>query len=157
MVKLVVMSDSHGDDEAVEAILRVESHADAYIHCGDLGTPEEKFPLLITVKGNNDWYSSAPYERVLHEGGTAIYITHSHRISYLDRARRIAAAARDHGCSLALYGHTHVYDDQTIGGVRVVNPGSCWQNRDLSEPSYAVVWIDGGRVVKVERKECPSL
>ena len=38
-----------------------------------------------------------------------------------------------------ILGHTHHPMDVSVGGVRVINPGSCGQPRDYNEPSYAVL------------------
>ena len=54
MKKIVVMSDTHGDNEAIDQILLENPHADLYLHCGDISVPEGTYPLLLVVKGNND-------------------------------------------------------------------------------------------------------
>ncbi len=41
-----------------------------------------------------------------------------------------------------ILGHTHHPMDVSIGGVRIINPGSCGQPRDYNEPSYAVLDTD---------------
>ncbi|MBQ2478637.1 MAG: metallophosphoesterase [Erysipelotrichales bacterium] len=148
---LVVMSDSHGYDEAVEQILKENPAADAYIHCGDLSSPDDLFPQLLLVKGNNDYYTKAPYERVLLLGGMRIYLCHSHKLYGYPARHALARRAKELKCPLALYGHTHRFDDSEALGVRLVNPGSCWYNRDMSDPCYAVVDIEDGKI-KVTRK-----
>ncbi|MBN1793548.1 MAG: metallophosphoesterase family protein [Candidatus Omnitrophica bacterium] len=46
-----------------------------------------------------------------------------------------------------LLGHTHYPMDRIAGGVRIINPGSCGQPRDMHIPSYAVLDIDSGEVI----------
>lgn len=151
--RLVVMSDSHGDDDAVDSIILENPDADAYLHCGDLSSPENYHPELVLVKGNNDYFSNAPYERVLHFGGIKIYMCHSHKLYGYPARKALVRKAKEYGCALALYGHTHMYDDSEVDGVKVLNPGSCWHNRDGREPSYAIVDIEDGEI-KIQRVVC---
>ncbi|MFH1318249.1 MAG: metallophosphoesterase family protein, partial [Candidatus Omnitrophota bacterium] len=47
-------------------------------------------------------------------------------------------------------GHTHYAMDSSINHVRVINPGSCGQPRDLHQPSYATVDLKN-RKVEIKR------
>ena len=63
----------------------------------------------------------------------------------------LSEKAKAEGCDIVFFGHTHIPFDKTIGGVRVINPGSIWMNRDGSEPSYMIVTLKG-KTISVERK-----
>ena len=61
-------------------------------------------------------------------------------------------AARDRGCDIALYGHTHRQDTRYIPPepdgdkpMWIVNPGSIGLPRDGHEPKYAVIRIVNGQ------------
>jgi len=56
------------------------------------------------------------------------------------------------GYRYVVMGHTHYPMGREIGGVLVLNPGSCGQPRDFNVPSYMI--LDTGRV-SFEIKRCP--
>lgn len=151
-MKIVVVSDSHGRIEVLSQILQDHADARAFIHCGDIELPEEYFPEFIKVRGNNDYYGNYEQERVLHVGDLSILITHSHQYVYYSRQEQLAKKASRLGCQLVCYGHTHVYNDSVIDDVRLLNPGSCWHNRDGRNPSYAIVHYEDGKI-EIERIE----
>lgn len=145
-MKIILVSDSHGKDEALETILTQYPDADAYVHCGDIEAGPDMFPQFVTVRGNNDLYYEYPEEQVLHIAGHGIYVTHSHRFMYSRRLEQMAEKAKSLDCDLVFYGHTHIAADETVNGVRIINPGSLWRSRDGRGPSYAIVTIDKGSV-----------
>lgn len=142
-MKIVVVSDSHGRDEALEYVLKQHPDADAYIHCGDIEAEEGLFPSFLTVRGNNDLFCDYPDERVVPAGVHRIFVVHSHQFIYSKRSEKMAEAAKERGCDIVCYGHTHVANDETVDGVRLINPGSLWRSRDGRGPSYAILTIDG--------------
>ncbi|WP_416325343.1 metallophosphoesterase family protein [[Eubacterium] hominis] len=141
-MKVILVSDSHGKDDALEMILKQYPDADAYVHCGDIETYPECFPQFVTVRGNNDVFYEYPEEQVLHIGGHGIYVTHSHHFMYSKRLEQMALKAKSLDCDVVFYGHTHIAADDTIDGVRIINPGSIWRSRDGRGPSYAVIDMD---------------
>lgn len=77
--------------------------------------------LFYAVAGNNDPLSSRAKTLTIDLGGTRAMLTHGH----LFRSRRaMAKAAKEQGCGLVLYGHTHTQSAEVIAGVHVVNPGA---------------------------------
>lgn len=142
-MKIVVMSDSHGRDDAVEQVINRHFDADLFIHCGDLSSPIENYPGMIAVKGNNDYYSDLPYERIVTLEGHRILITHAHLYGYYGRERRLAAKARESDCDIVLYGHTHVARREEVDGVTLINPGSLYYCRDGRGQMYAVLKLKG--------------
>lgn len=104
---------------------------DAVIHLGDYaddaGDLRRSYPNLTVwgVRGNNDYGSDAPLSAVVAPGGVRLYLTHGH----MERATwstvgAIPRRAREMGCGIALYGHTHRAERQEAEGVLVLNPGS---------------------------------
>lgn len=141
-MKLIVVSDSHGKDEALENILKTHPNADAYIHCGDIEADASLFPQFITVQGNNDVFYDYPDYQILAITGHRIYITHSHQFMFSKRMHQLAARAKEFDCDIVCYGHTHIAANEVCDGVRLINPGSVWRSRDGRGPSYAIVDID---------------
>ena len=80
--------------------------------------------------------------------GKKIFYTHGHTLSVKYGIGNLLKTAKDNGCDIALYGHTHtaniVYED----GVYIVNPGSCSQPRD-SRASYAVIDIEKNGIMPI--------
>jgi putative phosphoesterase len=145
------MSDSHGYDDNVRRVMTENSDADVFLHCGDLSSDDRLFPGLICVQGNNDYYSDFPDQRVLQYAGVSFLMIHSHRVPPIGRPKALAVMAKENNCSVVLYGHTHAYDDRYVDGIRLLNPGSLYYNRDMSKPGYMIITIDSRQRLKTER------
>ena len=61
---------------------------------------------------------------------------------YYKRSQWLRDAAVENHCDIVFYGHTHVAKDETLDGIRLVNPGSLRYSRDGRSPSYAIVTIE---------------
>ena len=151
-MKIVVVSDSHGRIEVLQQILDENRDAACFIHCGDIELPNDYFTEYMKVRGNNDYYGGLEEERVIRVGDLKVLVTHSHQYVYYSRLEQLSKKADRLGCKLVCFGHTHVYHDSVEEGVHLVNPGSCWHNRDGRNPSYAVVHYNDGKI-EVERRE----
>lgn len=145
-MKIVVVSDSHGKDEALDYVLQQHHDADAYIHCGDIEAYEDAYPKFITVRGNNDVFCDYPDEQVIRIGDHRIFVVHSHQFLYSHRSQLMAKAAKERNCDIVCYGHTHIAADETVDGVRLINPGSLWRSRDGRAPSYAIIYLQEDRI-----------
>lgn len=141
-MKVIVMSDSHGKEGVLDMILDTYPNAEAYIHCGDIEEEAFVHPQLSTVRGNNDHYCNHPDSRILTLGKHKVFVVHSHQFGYAKRLEKMAEAAKEHGCDIVCYGHSHVAADDVVDGVRLLNPGSLWRSRDGRGPSYAIMEID---------------
>lgn len=129
-MKILVMSDSHGDYAKMRRVVMAHSEAEMIIHCGDGEQQSDKlrwdFPdkAVCAVRGNCDWGSSLPLEEIITVENKKIMYTHGHiyRVKY--GYDEIKQAAREKGADIVLFGHTHIpfceYDD----GLYVMNPGS---------------------------------
>lgn len=106
------------------------------IHCGDNELSHAYLEPFHAVTGNNDYFHSYPEELIVEVDGIRILVTHGHQY-YGDRASKLASRAINHHCQIVCYGHTHVFDVQTIKGVLCINPGSLRYNRDMNPPCYA--------------------
>ena len=152
-LKLIVMSDSHGVSTGVQHLLELHKDADLFIHLGD-GEREvnrllQVYPWfaekLLYLKGNCDSGVLVPqtqrYRVYTLPFGHRLFAAHGdyYRVKY--STARIAYEARQHGCDLVLYGHTHVRDCRYEDGLYILNPGSLGCPRDGKPPSYAVVSV----------------
>ena len=148
-MKVCFCSDNHGDYSSIAKILHDNPACDYYVHAGDsLLDPEELRPF-ISVAGNNDWDFDYPRKRILEYGGHRILLMHGHGYTY--NMNGFAARAKEEKCDVVFFGHTHTFTDKTISGIRFINPGSCYFNRDLSAPCYARVYFMDDFSIKAER------
>lgn len=149
MLKICLCSDNHGDIESIQKILSDNPACDYYYHCGDaLLEPHEMSPFVV-VAGNNDWGFDYPKEKVFEIGGHRILLMHGHNYVYSDKL--MIDKAKSVKADVVFFGHTHSFTDKVMNGIRFINPGSTYYNRDLSKPCYARVYLLDDGKIKVER------
>lgn len=147
-MKLLVVSDTHGDTRALFQAVRREGDADAVFFLGD-GTrdvdelrDERPSLRLYAVRGNCDFASFDPIDGLAAFGGVLFYYTHGHLYGVKSGLDALAEAARARGADAALYGHTHLPLLTRVGGVTLFNPGAL--SRAGERGGYGVVTIEGG-------------
>ena len=145
-MKIVVVSDNHGDYEVLNKILRDNPSADYYFHLGDSEMDEDELRPFASVRGNVDDDYNLHSERIIDVGGHFVYMCHGHGFSGDEEL--IAKNAKACDCDIALFGHTHCFLDKTIKGVRTINPGSSSRGKD-GHNSYVLLEID--KDIKVNR------
>ena len=151
MLKILLVSDNHGDHEVIQRILADNPACDYYFHCGDACLqPEDMKPFLV-VRGNNEWTHAFPKQHICEIKGHRILIMHGNGYTFSKNTLREKAI--EEGCDVVFYGHTHLFHDEIIYGVHLINPGSCYYNRDFSAPCYAQIFIDDDGNIFVNRKD----
>lgn len=149
-MKIVVMSDSHGRNKAIDEVIELNKDADMFLHCGDIESDEFLFPDLRTVTGNNDIYYDYPEQLVINAKNHRILVTHSHQCYFRNRMNYLVQKAKEYHCDIVCYGHTHVAARDVQDGILLINPGSLRYSRDGKNPSYAILTIDEGVSVHFE-------
>lgn len=150
-IKICVCSDNHGNLESIEKIKEDNPACDYYFHLGDSHFDEKTLSPFISVEGNNDWEGDFPRQRVIEIMNHRILLIHGDGYTYAISG--LANKALHEECDVIMFGHTHEFCDEEYKGVRIINPGSCFHNRDLSKPSYAIVTIDENGKIEVQKKE----
>lgn len=146
-MKIIVMSDSHGDVETVEAV-SLQS-GDAIFHCGDseLAYDYPVFNQMYKVRGNCDFDSKFPNHIVATIDGKTVLAVHGHEHNVHQSLLSLHYAALEKKADIVLFGHTHLYGASMIDGILFVNPGSTRQPRGGKKPTYAVIeWDETVRV-----------
>lgn len=151
VLKFVVVSDNHGRLEPLQEVLNRHQHADGYFHCGDFELPLTYLHQFSVVLGNND-YADVPSSIIINTPRHRILLIHGHRYASMFNIDRLVEKAKSERCNMVFYGHTHVFSDRIVDGIRFINPGSLSHNRDGSVPCYATVEIDEHEV-RVERHD----
>ncbi|MDO4748034.1 MAG: metallophosphoesterase [Eubacteriales bacterium] len=129
-MRILVVSDTHGDFYSFKKAVEAQRSAEIIIHCGDSRDELDNIRMLypnkaiIAVKGNCDFSSMLPSveDRVIE--GKKLFITHGHLYNAKMTLYPLCCAAREAKADIVLFGHTHnaiaEYDD----GLYILNPGS---------------------------------
>lgn len=152
MLRILIMSDSHGRNENVElAIAQVREEIGEFqmlIHLGDVGDARELESLAgvpcCIVRGNTDYDAKLLNANVIEAGGHRIFATHGHLYQVDMRLDLLRFAALENDCDIAMYGHTHVpYLEEDPDDVTILNPGSISKPRQADHRyTYMVMEID---------------
>lgn len=149
-MRVLVISDTHGDISGVHKILNEDPDFDMIIHLGDYLRDAEKIEIeypdikIEYVYGNCDFMiSDTPSEKLIEILGKRILFTHGHKYSVKYGPDKLIARARDAGADILLYGHTHVSSLMEGNGFVLLNPGSISSSRDSFGESYAVLEFSG--------------
>jgi len=131
-VRIAVISDTH-DRIPGDLCIRL-SPADEVWHLGDVCEPrvlaliKAGCPSLQVVRGNCDSEFSWPSSLNLEREGARFHLVH------------IPPRANPRGAGFVLHGHTHVPRDETIRGVRWLNPGCISQANRGAPASFG--WLE---------------
>lgn len=154
-MKILVLSDTHGQLERAENILRrIGGQMDMVFHLGDYALDamelQRKFPALPfhLVRGNNDFsmHSQTPDKKLVRAAGKAMLLTHGHKQRVHWNPDTIAYWAEEQGADIVLFGHTHIALWEDSGRVALLNPGSLSLPRDGGLPTFGILTIEKGRM-----------
>lgn len=152
-MKILVISDTHGDIEKAEKLIKSSNGIDLVIHLGDYFRDAQRlsdmFPQIPFeyIYGNSDFMiGDVPAEKRLEYCGKKIFITHGHRYSVKWDYEKLCKKAEEMNVDLLLFGHTHVADLVASEKFYLVNPGSISDPRDDSNESYAIIEIEENEV-----------
>ncbi len=153
-MRVLVISDSHRNGRVIEKILYAQPTASHVFFLGDLAGDMEDFEYIFPEKqfhilsGNCDYFSTFPSSGIEKVSGKKIFYTHGHTLGVKSSTVHLLKTAKEQGCDIALFGHTHIpltlYED----GVWIVNPGSCSSPRD-GKPTYAVIDIEENGIMPI--------
>jgi putative phosphoesterase len=153
MKKVLVMSDTHGDTTLAEKVLKKHCDVNMVIHLGDYFRDADKLHELYPsvkfeyVHGNSDFMiGDVPGEKLIEIEGQRILLTHGHRYSVNWGVEKLKTKASSDNIQLLLYGHTHISQVIHENGYMIMNPGSISDPRGGDDESYAIVYIDNGKI-----------
>lgn len=140
-MKIVVLSDTHGDGDIIPQVIAQHPDADSYFHCGDseLSYTDPRINACKRVRGNCDVDVNYPVEEIVDVKGKMIFMTHGHLFNVKSTLMPLAMRAREVGANIVLFGHSHVLGAELDGDTLFVNPGSLRSPRGRKEKSYAVI------------------
>ena len=144
-MKILVLSDSHGDIDVLAPIIKANIHAVQHvIHLGDGCGDMELFSREYTdtafhiVSGNCDLSPAFPEKLICTISGKKFFITHGHRYGVKKSYDRIRYAALEAAADICLFGHTHEPAAFEYEGISFMNPGAVFA-MGLIRPTYGII------------------
>ncbi len=129
-MKILVISDSHGNTRNIERALESQPEAKTVIHLGDGADDITDLEFVYAdrqfyqVAGNCDWGSALPLAGELKIQGKTIFFVHGHEYRVKTDLQQIKLEARKRKADVVLFGHTHLPVTEYDDGLYLLNPGS---------------------------------
>ncbi len=147
-MKILVVSDTHGQHKNLDRILEKEQDIDMFVHLGDVEGGEFYIDAVVEcekhiVRGNNDFFSDLPKEEEFYIGNYKVFITHGHAYGVSLGTEQIREEGKARGADLVMFGHTHKPFLEKDSEITVLNPGSIsYPRQNGRQPSYMIITID---------------
>lgn len=132
-MKILLISDTHGNNEAIDILKTMYPKMDLYLHAGDSESDAFSLEPFRCVKGNCDYFGDFPEYLVIPTPYGNLFMQH-HPIPNLQLLKQ-------YDVRIFVYGHTHVRQFINEGGIIFVNPGAISFSRDKYYYSYAILTI----------------
>ena len=159
-MRIAVVSDTHiGQRLSVFPRSFVErlDEFDGVIHCGDYTNMDaldffRGLKLFYGVHGNMDdteVKQALPETLIIELEGVKIGVIHGWGPPFgleLKVLRKISETYPNEKLDIVLFGHTHTPLDQTIKGIRVINPGALSGNIFSKKGSWGILTIENGKI-----------
>lgn len=133
-MKILLVSDSHNDYQALDQLAAKYPNMDLYLHAGDSEQDEFSIKPFISVRGNCDHYYDFPNYMVIPSPAGNIYVQHTPYVS--------KSVINEHNAKIVIHGHTHVRRNEMKNGILYINPGAISYARDKFDGSYAILNIE---------------
>lgn len=147
-MKILIVSDTHRKHQTLEMVLEKVKPIDMMIHLGDSEGCEDYIEALAEcpveiVAGNNDFFSFLDREKEIYIGKYKVLLTHGHYYYVSVNKETIIQEAKGRGCSIVMFGHTHVPYLHQEDGITALNPGSLsYPRQEGRRPSYIIMELD---------------
>ncbi|MCC8044069.1 MAG: metallophosphoesterase [Clostridiales bacterium] len=145
-MRILIVSDTHGYDSNLRAVLGKTGQPDCMIHLGDSESTQEYLDSIVNcpvymVAGNCDYFTRLPLARIEELDGCRIFMTHGHYYYVSVGVRDLAEEARTNSCDVAMFGHTHrPFIDESDPELTILNPGSLsFPRQEGRKPSYILM------------------
>jgi len=132
-MKILIVSDSHGNNEALDKLVSLYPKMDIYLHAGDSESDEYSIRPFDSVKGNCDYFTTAPERRIIDTPLGALLIQHHPVIQN--------SLIQEYKIKFFVFGHTHRRKNIVENGIQLLNPGSISFSRDGYDQSYLILNI----------------
>ena len=154
-MRIGVMSDSHGDEDAVKKAVQSAGNVDIWLHAGDYYHDvnfirKNHITKIVSVAGNCAGIGiKCPEEEFVQCAGKEIWICHGHRYGVKSSTRELEWMAKTYEVDIAVYGHSHIPEMHWEDELLILNPGSVSRPR-FKNPTFAIIEIDDWGNIKPE-------
>ncbi|HEX9079642.1 MAG TPA: metallophosphoesterase [Desulfuromonadaceae bacterium] len=143
-MRLLVISDTHGNYHLALRACDLAEPVDAVIHLGDGGEDAGLLShilgdRLIRVVGNCDHRSAGPGELLWECEGKRLLLVHGDRYGVKNGLARLEQRGIETRADVILFGHTHCAMIDTLSGILFVNPGTLMHSD--RQTTYAILDI----------------
>lgn len=137
-MKILLVSDSHGDYASLDRLAALYPDMDLYLHAGDSEQDEWSIKPFISVRGNCDRYYDFPEYLIIPSPYGNIFVQHTPYVS--------KELLNKHNAKIVIHGHTHNRRNEMKHDILYVNPGALSYARDKFDGSYAILNIESNTV-----------
>jgi len=147
-MKVLVISDSHGNWHNVEGVIEQVGEIDMLIHCGDVENDEDYIRALVDcpvhiVSGNCDYGYDLPATDTFMVGNYTVMACHGHSFYVHGSTKYLKEYARENGIDVVMFGHTHRPYIEIDEDVTVLNPGSIsYPRQEDRRQTFLIMEID---------------
>ena len=99
-MKILLVSDTHGNNEVLDKLVKKHPNMDLYLHLGDSESTPEMLRPFVTVKGNCDYFSDADEKFMIRTDVGYLFATHKPPLVNQKEAEA-------NGIKIICHGHTH--------------------------------------------------
>ena len=145
-MKVIVISDTHGNFPLALRACEQAEPIDAIIHLGDSDDGNDVDLLeqflnidVIRVAGNCDPGSAAPRELLWESNGKRLLLVHGDSYRVKNGMGRLEQRALEIGADAVLFGHTHCATITTLSGKLFINPGTLMKS--ATPTTFAILEI----------------
>ena len=155
-IHALVLSDTHGNSDAVKAVLAACPQAEYIFHLGDYVRDaryidENTRARVFSVKGNCDMGEAANKFEEVVLAGQKIILTHGHLLKVKYSYERAFYYAQEHEAKAIIFGHTHRQYCEYIDGIWMINPGSAGESGSGGIEYATLLISDVGVVPKLKK------
>jgi len=143
-MKILIMSDTHGDSRVIDKVRSFYPEIDLLIHCGDSELPfvHDALKGMKKVRGNCDREKTFPEEVNFTVDDVKVFVTHGHLFNVKSSMLSLTYRAKELNAQIVCFGHSHILGAEMIDDILFINPGSLLKPRGRKEKSFAVLEIE---------------
>lgn len=130
-MKILIVSDSHGNDEILRELYKMYPNMDYYLHAGDSQSSLMAIYPFDSVLGNCDFYDFDLVRKISTPKG---YLLMRHYPKYSKEEIK--------DVKFFIHGHTHVARVKKENELYVICPGSVSLPRDGTNGTYMIIEIN---------------
>lgn len=130
-MKILLVSDSHGNEEILKELVHQYPKMDLYLHAGDSGLDSSSIYPFVSVRGNCDYY---PFDELYKVHTPVGYLLMKHKPTFTNKEML--------DNKILVHGHTHKAYIKEDNDHLFICPGSTNLPRDNTDGTYIILDLD---------------